>query len=56
MQDAKNAMGIEQERLRRMIDSNEQLQRELEDKKELAEKATEKSVNKILEQERRINR
>jgi hypothetical protein len=42
-------MAVDQERLRLLIDSNTQLQLELDEKRELNEKAVEKSVNKILE-------
>ena len=49
-------MAVDQERLRLLIDSNTQLQLELDEKRELNEKAVEKSVNKILEQERKMNR
>ncbi len=49
-------MAVDQETLRLLIDSNTQLQLELDEKRELNEKAVQKSVNKILEQERKMNR
>ncbi len=49
LQQVKESISVDQEKLRRLIDSNTQLQLELDEKRELNEKAVEKSVNKILE-------